>query len=787
MDEQNRDNSPETPDDAAPDAPETARDDAPPPPGAGDADVPAQAAGDGDAPPREGEGSLQELIARQRERLMAGRAKGRGDTQADEKGDKQADTQADTQAEGKGDTQGEQAPGASAPSGPAPSRAPVGGLRPRFVQTVLLANTLLIVVVVGIMTHQFATAPATPSLPQPPDAASATAGATTQPGEPAPMLSQPRAMSWAQAEAALASQNYQRALAGYRHLYDRAAKTPADSLVADLLTFRRGYCLAQLGRAAQGRARLREATEAGSPVVRAAAWYQLGLLDLRGGQYLQARTKAYRALGAVGAVAEPLALQDDCDALAARAVTGKVLSMYAQADAVPWSGAAWSDPFAGLSDSALRDRLRSGAQLLDEGLLGPQVARGAGAGLRRPWRVRVVGGHLDELFARLGAQTGVEIRWINVPSARRTRAVTVFASGSQTRIAEIASGAAGLVARFTGESVDVYDPRGFDAVSEARDLLTRETNACWRRLLLRRGGRDDARAAAGRFALAVVQELSGDVIGAIKEYQLIAGRFDARPVAPRALLRCARLRLDLGNEDGARNDLQRLLDKYPDFQAQDEVYLALGEANRRAGRLDDAIGDFRRLFVQNLSPDSRAAAAYGLGRCYHAKDMPDDAATWLTRFIGLADRDHPDIAAAYLLRGRCRVSTGESDLAEGDLRGALASASSSREHVDAALALGALYLDTGRVVRALGLLSSLDADTVPETRLGRYLELCGRMYRTMGLPGRAVRLLGRHIGDVPDAQDRARVGAEVARCYLAADQRDRAEDMLTQVLEEMAP
>ena len=772
--EESQNPQPDAPDDAEEPAPQSEppsepKDEAAP-------DAPADAAAEGGAPAesaQEGEGqqpSLQEIIARQRARLQAKKAKQEAE-QAEAEKQREAAEAEKTQA---------QAPAGAALSAGSPL------LRPRFVQGVLLVNTVLIAVIGFVLIWHFVW-----GLPGGATPAPVSAGTAPQPDAPEepsePDEPAPASMSWARAEKALDRGEYELALSGYLHLLDKATRTPADSLVADVLTFRRGYCLRQLGRKSSARKWLRAGTSSDSPVVRAASWYQLAEMDLSGGQFLHGRTKAYLAMASLGAVGEPLPMELDCDYLAARALAMKVLSMYGQQEAVQWRAPRWKDPFAGLTDAELRERVASGAERLDRALLGPEVQRDADE-TRRAWSVTAAGAHLDELLARFGSQAGIEVQWVNVRPEVRRRAVTVFTSGaSDGRVAEVISGAAGLIARFSGEQIDIYDPAGFDSLSESRDLLVREANSCWRRFFLRQRDAGDPRGPLGRYALAVVQELSGDTLGAMKEYQLIAGRFDAHRVAPEALLRCARLRMELTNYEGARNDLQRLLDLHPDFQAQDEVYLALGEANRRQGRHNDAISDFHKLWTQNLSAESRARAALGVGRCHYAKGLHEKADKWLTRYIGTAAEGDEALTEAYLLRGFSRRELGRPELAEADLRRALGTDPSREQYLSVALALSELYLDTGKTVQALGTLRSLDVDAVPAERLARYLLLLGRMYRQMGLPERGVRRLSEYVASAGDIQSRARVGIEIARCHRAAGHHEAARQALTEVLEKMAP
>jgi Tfp pilus assembly protein PilF len=282
----------------------------------------------------------------------------------------------------------------------------------------------------------------------------------------------------------------------------------------------------------------------------------------------------------------------------------------------------------------------------------------------------------------------------------------------------------------------------------------------------------------------------------MKEYQLAAGLFKTDPIAPECLLRSAVLRMELGNYEGARADLHDLLYRYPSFQGHDRAYLALGEANLRAGKPQDAIADFRRLYFLNISPGSQAGAAIGLGRCYFRSGGHDEAAKWLTRYLGLADaaREQGEAAEARLMLAACHAALGEPKQAEADYHRALEAGPSPAQRAKALFGLADLYLEAGRYAEALRAIGAVDADTLPSGEpLGRgpaltdYLVLVGRLYRRIGLPDQGIHFLKDRLAAVTGNPRRARVVLEIARGHAAAADHESAAGVYVEAIRELTP
>jgi len=585
-----------------------------------------------------------------------------------------------------------------------------------------------------------------------------------------------QAVSWDCAQDAYRQGEYLAAYEQYSALAELAAADPAADLMRDFLRLRMAMCCQELRDTTQARVLLEQAAASKSPAVRAAATYRLAVLDERGGIYLDARMRAYQALGAMTAIQVRWDLADDCELLVARTLTRKALSYYGQDHAVPWSEARMDDPLAGLEEMELQSLLDRNAGIESEALLGPRIEQTALAGQVPLWTATCLRASVSDLLNIFAAEADLDLQWVLVSDAARGRAVTLhLPEVSSQRLCEIAAGSVGLVARFTGEKVIVHNPPALESTKDQRDVLLDEAISAWRRLFLRSGSQQ--RLAEGYFALGLLHECSGATIEAINDYQLTAKRFARSHVASRALLRSAGLLSELRDFGSARTELLELLDRYPECAESGDAYAALGEATHRAGRHGEAFAVFKKLFFLGLSPESRRLACLGAGRALHAEKRHDKAAEWLARYIALsAHRDATETSEAYFLLGGSYLAAGDGTRAVAAYHQAMATSADPAERVDAALAVARAYQQAGELSRALGALQAAAELKLSDEQAFRMRLLTAGVYRRMGLADRAATYLRGTMGETGDVIHRARLAVELGRCYGDLEQyRDAAE------------
>ena len=657
-------------------------------------------------------------------------------------------------------------------------------------QIFLLVNTGVVALVASLLFYVYRAPPPpqeTTAIPQPPVQQEAVKPVAKPPAPAAPEvavasvpLQEP--VSWRLAEDAYQASDYDQSLRRYGQLSELSRARPVDALIHDFFQVRRGQCLKQLGDSSKARGVFLELSRNPLPVVRAVANYELALYDAADGQYLLGRMRAYRAIAALALMDKTSPLEADCDFLIGRLLTEKALSFCDPGVNLSWKNERQTDPFAGLTEPALRNRLEDGADRLAQALLGPKVKR-VEAGLPGTrWQVACSQAPLEELLHRLTYETGADVKWVDVNEQVRRRAVVLsFPAASEQQIGEVACGMVGLLARFTGDQILVYNPQSITSTREQRYLLAREAISTWRRLFLRYP--DDARIAHGHFALACLHEYYAETLDAMREYQLIAHRFRRASVAPLALLRCAKLRIRLRNYAGARSDLLDLLDRFPNHEATDRIYLYLGQATSKAGLLDEAIRVFRKLYYLNLSLPSQMGACFGAARCFYKKADYEEASKWLTRYIGLAKKPaEAELAEAHLLLGKCAVKLGDLEEAAAAFGRVLGFRPSSAQRVEATLQAARAEAKRGEFVASLAALERIDPDELTPDQAYEYVLAFAQVYRLMGLPDKALSALRRGIDAVSDSQRRAVVLVEMARCHAEVDEPEMAYQLLTETL-----
>ncbi len=633
------------------------------------------------------------------------------------------------------------------------------------------------------------------ALPDKPDGQSPTVApelpVVQTPSKPQPTLvrredRQGRALSWPESEQALLDQRYTAALNGYGALLKHSQVRPDNELISDFLRLRVAQCLVGLEHDAQADELYAQIVASRSPAVRTVAHYQLAVRDLLNGQFLRARMRAYLAIAALSALDVPLALETDCDFLIARALTQKVLSFGGQMDAIRWRPLQTSDPFVGLSESQLRNLLAKASEGLSGAVLGPQMSQVESQAGGRLFSVTATRCSIEEFLSRLASRAGLELKWVSVAQPARSRSVSVgYRRVSEQRLGEVACGAVGLLGRYDGQAILVYDPQAYAVLSDQRKLLSREAESAWRRLFLR--APEDRRIARGYFAAAVLQEFAGQETAAMKAYQLIAHRFERQDVAPAALLRSAALRIQLRDYTGARLDLLDLLDRYPNYPASETVYLYLGQATMKAGLLDEAIRVFRKLYYLNRSSETQKTACLGAARCFYKTGNMTEANKWATRYIGLVKSPQDGLAEAYVLLARTEAATGNAAEAVVVYHRALDSGPSAKLRVEVLLELADAELEREKFLGAIAALEELRSLTLTQHQTYEFLLKAAKLYRRIGIPEKAAATLRSHLRSVKDPSRKAALAAELAKCYMDEGNLAAAEKILLEFLPKMEP
>ncbi len=597
--------------------------------------------------------------------------------------------------------------------------------------------------------------------------------------------------------------DYDKAYAAYNSLHQAVPTGDEGQLLRDFLQFRMALCMKQAADSEQAERLFRTILQSRSPVVRVAANYNLGLLKLKTKQYLKARTRAYQTLALIGAVnfdkEWAFALQRDCFFLIAESMTKNILSL-CDADAdLPkelWSNSAAFDPFTGLNETRLRSFLNSGLEQLDKSVLGPQIRRLDNEGAVPRWSVICRGASIEELLARFAANAGLDISWAfgNTPDSERVedtvrqRAVSMYMPAATAQeIVTAAAGHAGLLASMDEKGVvNVFNPADYSSLSEHTSLLARETALLWQRFLL--VFHSDRRIPNAHFALALIRVLRGQTSEAIAEYKLVANRFSQKSLTAYALLNSSRLKTDLLDYSGAREDLEMLVEQYPDDEFYGRACLYLADATMKDGRLPEAARLYGKVYNLGLSSQLRTASALGAGRCFFEEKDYVSAAKWLTRYIDLAGHNKDNqLYLAYFLLGKAGLALDKPQQACDAFQCALAGRLSREEYLQTILALVGAKMRQEQFVKALDLLENLNSRRLSQEESVAILLLKVGILRSMGLIDKAIVALGDRAQYITDTQLKAGISLELCNCHIAKGNFQRARKSLAEILVVVEP
>ena len=582
-------------------------------------------------------------------------------------------------------------------------------------------------------------------------------------------------------------------------------------LVRDFLYLRMAICMAQKSNPDKASEMFRAVSESPSITLKALANYNLCLLEMNSGQYLKARTRAYKIIALTGAIASDykwaLTLERNCQFLAAEAITRQVLSLSDADKDLPrqlWRREDEKDPLTGLNEVELQKVLSAGIELFNAGLLAPQIKSiesSTGSTAVTHWSVLCNGPGIEELMARFASNAGIDVKWTrhteNSSSTEQqpigwNRSVCLCLPAATTQqVVSTATGSVGLLAQIDDTNgIIITDPTEYYTLSEHTRMLNEYSIWLWRKLLLMYS--DDPRVANAHFVLGVLQEQKGQTNEAISEYKLVANRYTKTSLAPAAQLRSSRLKTGLRDYQGASRDLKQLIEQYPENELIGQAYLNLAETTMKAGMYEQACSLYRKSYNLALSTEPKAIAALGAGKCFYQQKEYEPALKWLTIYLETIDaqqksakpelQNNPELYTAYLLLGKTHLALGNLPQACEILERTVKKANASDDYAEAIATLAETQMQQKDFVTALNTVENIRSWSFSQEQTTRLLLLKSKIMRESGLIEQAVALLTDRIQYLTDAKLKAYVTLEMARCEIAANHLDLARSYLTDAI-----
>jgi tetratricopeptide (TPR) repeat protein len=620
-----------------------------------------------------------------------------------------------------------------------------------------------------------------------------------------PMLLPTQPLSLQVARIYVLQKEYDRAFAAYNAL--REALPAGEELLKDFLQLKMALCAKQVADFEQASRLLAMASQSRSPAVRIVANYHLCLLEIQRKRFLRARTRAYNMIAIIKAVDFnddwALSFECDCSFLVAECLTRQILLLSSTDSDLPgdlWGRATVSsDPFDNLNESELRRFLNSGSEHLGRGLLDPEIRKLEDKGGLSRWSVTSYGAPVEELLAKFAAGADIDIYWAvqgtsgsnSAEDSVRQRPVSIYLpAATSQQIVLTAAGCAGLLADIGGEpgrqKVTIYDPAEYSSLKQHVSFLSEQAVSLWQKFVLT--FYSDQRLGNAHFLMGLLQSQIEMPLEAIAEYKLVANQFSQMPLAPFALLHSSKLKASLRDYPGAREDLKQLIEQYPDVDIYGQACLCLADATMEAGLNAEAARLYQRVYNFGLSAESRAASAIGAARCLYETKVYEEAAKWLTRYLDLVGNDeNKNLYSAYFLLGQSNLALGKYQQACDAFQYALEEQSSREQYVEAITSLVKGHIEQEHFVEALDTLESVRTVALSKEQSVEMLLLKCRIFRILGLFDAAIVSLRDRAEYISDSQLNAKISFELAQCYIAEGNLEKARIGLSEILAAVEP
>jgi tetratricopeptide (TPR) repeat protein len=618
--------------------------------------------------------------------------------------------------------------------------------------------------------------------------------------ESEPMLLPTQPLSLKVARNFVLQKEYDRAFAAYNAL--RQALPAGEELLKDFLQLKMALCAMEIADFEQASRLLAMASQSRSPAVRIVANYHLCLLEIQRKRFLRARTRAYNTIALIKAVDfdDDWALSFECDSsfLVAECLTRHILLLSSTDTDLP--GDLWgkptasSDPFGKLNEAELRRFLNSGSEHLGRGLFDPEIRKlEEQEGLPR-WSVTSYGAPVEELLAKFVAGADLDLHWAfkgalgsdSGEDTVRQRPVSLYLpAATSQQIVLTAAGCAGLLAYTEGDpgrqKVTIYDPAEYSSLRQHISFLSQQAVSLWQKFVLT--FYSDERLGNAHFLMGLLQSQIGLPIEAIAEYKLVANRFSQMSLAPFALLHSSKLKANLRDYPGAREDLKQLIEQYPDVEIYGQAYLRLADATLEAGLNAKAAQLYQRVYNFGLSAESKTASAIGAAWCLYETKAYEEAAKWLNRYLDLAGGDkNKNLYSAYFLLGQSNLALGKYQQACDAFEYALEEQSSREQYVEAIASLVKGHIEQENFVEALDTLESVRSVALSKEQSVEMLLLKCRIFRMLGLLDTAIVSLRDRAEYITESQLNAKISFELARCHIAKGNLESARGVLSQIL-----
>jgi tetratricopeptide (TPR) repeat protein len=575
----------------------------------------------------------------------------------------------------------------------------------------------------------------------------------------------------------------------YRILSENRSEDNSEKLLDDYINLKTALCAAVI-KSSQIQHNLQEDVispqtafkqllQSSSPAIRITANAGLSIISERKGDYLSARRYLYKILSLCNLIKSQETwsekLEKQCQFAVAEHLTRKIISLSQNNKYIPdeiWRGISFVDIFDGKEINEIEDILKEGTGLIAGRELLPDVEKSASPEKSsvQLWQVSAGSVNINDFLAKIGRTCRVEIEWnknCDFPSIKN-RTVTLYKTDSTvSEIIATAAGSVGLTAYKKDSSEDskdtfcIYNPKQYTKLNEHVENLSKQAVKLWQRQLLTTT--DKLLTAKEHFWLGTLYNELQMPNEALAEYKLVFNTYSRSCAAPVALMKSSIIKTNLNDIKGAKQDLQHLIEQFPDSEFNLCAALQLAEEQTRCAEYEKAYPLFRKIYYFSENIDDVTESAFGAADCCYRTNDIKSAVKWIERYFEKASDTDRRFYQAFYLAGKCYYTLDKKEQAYKCFKKVISGRLPDEEFLDSLQYVVQIQTEKGEAIQALAAVKKAEEKDFSKENTIKLLFMKSDVLADSGLLKNACELLGSNLDYISDRELKSKAFFKIAK------------------------